>query len=206
MGLLKSSGPPVWHPAPPALRRACVKAAEELESQGKKLEDVALGFGLASPGGWTSTAVGFSHPDEVEACVRIHQDLVLGATALAGPDAASSSADSSPARSLASSPTPSSAPLSSCSSASSSTSDIISAPNLLTPLSKLSHHQKTGRAGATTTATTATGTATDKARRSLARAQEQWEDERMVIAILKESGYHGWSWRSPPAPKSERVS
>lgn len=65
MGLLRNAGPPAWHPAPPALRRACIEASEALGESGTTLERVALGFALRAG---VPTAVGFSTPDEVLEC------------------------------------------------------------------------------------------------------------------------------------------
>jgi D-arabinose 1-dehydrogenase len=49
MGLLRSQGPPIgamgdWHPAPDELRAACITAAQWVESQGEKMEIVAVRF------------------------------------------------------------------------------------------------------------------------------------------------------------------
>jgi aryl-alcohol dehydrogenase-like predicted oxidoreductase len=51
MGLLRSQGPPIggmgdWHPAPNGLREACLGAAQWVESQGEKMEIVAVRFAL----------------------------------------------------------------------------------------------------------------------------------------------------------------
>lgn len=51
MGLLRGQGPPVgamgnWHPAPDGLRQACAEASRWVESQGEKLEIVAVRFAL----------------------------------------------------------------------------------------------------------------------------------------------------------------
>jgi L-galactose dehydrogenase len=64
MGLLSDAGPPAWHPAPLALRKACQAAAGFCRAQGRSLADVALQFALAdSPA--DTTLVGMRSPEEV---------------------------------------------------------------------------------------------------------------------------------------------
>jgi len=48
MGLLSTRGVPAWHPAPPALRDACAKAAARCKSKGKSIEELALQFAVAN--------------------------------------------------------------------------------------------------------------------------------------------------------------
>ncbi|ETN46925.1 uncharacterized protein HMPREF1541_01114 [Cyphellophora europaea CBS 101466] len=51
MGLLRRQGPPIgamgnWHPAPNELRQACLDASKWVETQGEKLEVIAVRFAL----------------------------------------------------------------------------------------------------------------------------------------------------------------
>jgi hypothetical protein len=53
MGLLRSNGPSIgamgnWHPAPDALRQACIDAGKWADARGEKIEVVAVRFALES--------------------------------------------------------------------------------------------------------------------------------------------------------------
>ena len=49
MGLLTQAGPPEWHPAPPALKAACRRAAEVCAREGADLAALALRFAIDTP-------------------------------------------------------------------------------------------------------------------------------------------------------------
>lgn len=46
MGLYTNRGPPEWHPASDDVKRVAGVAKTYITNQGKRMEDVALGFGL----------------------------------------------------------------------------------------------------------------------------------------------------------------
>ncbi|GAA5994737.1 D-arabinose 1-dehydrogenase (NAD(P)(+)) ARA2 [Rhodotorula paludigena] len=81
MGLLRTAAGPAWHPASPALQAATRDAVAACERRGRKLEDVALGFGFTSvrlPGSdgcETPTVVGLSTPEEVHETMRVYHEL-----------------------------------------------------------------------------------------------------------------------------------
>jgi L-galactose dehydrogenase len=69
MGLLSSHGPRDWHPAPPAVRRACADAAALCRARGVELAELAVSFSAALP--WcASTLCGTASVREIEANVR----------------------------------------------------------------------------------------------------------------------------------------
>lgn len=49
MGLLSKRGPPSWHPAPPALRDACARAAAKAEKMGQDVSAMAVAFSVREP-------------------------------------------------------------------------------------------------------------------------------------------------------------
>jgi L-galactose dehydrogenase len=49
MGLLTQRGAPTWHPAPPAIKAACAKAAEHCKTRGVDISQLALQFSLSNP-------------------------------------------------------------------------------------------------------------------------------------------------------------
>lgn len=49
MGLLTHAGPPVWHPATPELKAACVRAAAHCAAAGVDISRLALAFTLQNP-------------------------------------------------------------------------------------------------------------------------------------------------------------
>ena len=49
MGLLTQSGPPEWHPAPPALKEACREASKLCQSEGVNISSLAILFSLSFP-------------------------------------------------------------------------------------------------------------------------------------------------------------
>ncbi|EXJ80810.1 alcohol dehydrogenase [Capronia epimyces CBS 606.96] len=112
MGLLRRNGPPRggmgnWHPAPDDLRQACIDAGEWANSQGEKLEVVAVRFALenwlregAKAGAWGSplgdddttygralnlpreklgvTVMGVSNMEELEETLRVWRSVLDG--------------------------------------------------------------------------------------------------------------------------------
>lgn len=80
MGLLRSSGPQDWHPAPPELRAASVEASTLCkQAYHTTLERVSLGFGLGSfdPDHQSNGAVvvGCGSVGEVEECMEVWNAL-----------------------------------------------------------------------------------------------------------------------------------
>jgi L-galactose dehydrogenase len=69
MGLLTEPGPPDWHPAPEALKRACTEAVALCETLGADISRLALAFSVSAPF-VASTIVGMPTVAEVEANVR----------------------------------------------------------------------------------------------------------------------------------------
>jgi L-galactose dehydrogenase len=69
MGLLTEPGPPDWHPAPDALKRACLEAVALCETRRADIAALALAFSVAAPFVAT-TIVGMPTVAEVEANVR----------------------------------------------------------------------------------------------------------------------------------------
>lgn len=69
MGLLTDGEPPVWHPAPPALKEAATRAAEHCRSKGKSLTQLALGYALRLPGPATML-VGIASEEQVAQNVK----------------------------------------------------------------------------------------------------------------------------------------
>jgi L-galactose dehydrogenase len=68
MGVLTNSGPPAWHPAPPAVLAAGRAAADLCRARGRDIAEVALQHALALPG-IASTLVGCRTAAEVDAAV-----------------------------------------------------------------------------------------------------------------------------------------
>jgi L-galactose dehydrogenase len=64
MGLLSTRGVPAWHPAPPALRDACAKAASHCKSKGNTIEELALQFAVANRD-IATTLVGTADPENM---------------------------------------------------------------------------------------------------------------------------------------------
>ncbi len=69
MGLLSSHGPREWHPAPPAMRAACRRAAELCTARGVELAELALSFTCSLPGP-AATLCGTADPRELERNVQ----------------------------------------------------------------------------------------------------------------------------------------
>ena len=69
MRLISEQGPPEWHPAPPAIRAACLRAFEHCRSKGAELPALALQFALSEPR-IATTLVGMATAEEVEKNVR----------------------------------------------------------------------------------------------------------------------------------------
>jgi L-galactose dehydrogenase len=61
MGLLTQRGAPAWHPAPAALKEACLQAAAHCEARGADLSKLALQFAVANPA-IATTLVGTASP------------------------------------------------------------------------------------------------------------------------------------------------
>jgi len=64
MRLLTNEGPPVWHPAPPEVRRKCAEAAEYCRLHGSDLGKLALQFSVAEPSIHT-TVIGTANPGRI---------------------------------------------------------------------------------------------------------------------------------------------
>ena len=64
MRLLAKAGPPDWHPAPPAVKEACAKAAALCRSRGADFEKLALQFALANSG-ISTIMVGSADPENM---------------------------------------------------------------------------------------------------------------------------------------------
>lgn len=64
MGLLRQAAPPDWHPAPPALRAACAKAADHCRDRGGDLAKLAIQYAVAQPEVHT-TLVSTANPDNL---------------------------------------------------------------------------------------------------------------------------------------------
>jgi L-galactose dehydrogenase len=69
MGLLTEKGPPKWHPAPPAVREACAKAAAHCQRRKASLARLALQFAVAHRD-IATTVVGTSSPKKLKEDVR----------------------------------------------------------------------------------------------------------------------------------------
>ncbi|GAA5871778.1 hypothetical protein JCM3774_000297 [Rhodotorula dairenensis] len=82
MGVLRGAPPPEWHPISPACRTATAEAVELCTSRGKKLADVALGYGFSSvkpreaiQGRDTPSVVGLSTPEEVHDAMKVFHSI-----------------------------------------------------------------------------------------------------------------------------------
>ena len=64
MGLLTERGIPVWHPAPEALKRLSVKAAEYCKLKGVSIEQLAVSFSVSNPR-ITTTLFSTTNPENV---------------------------------------------------------------------------------------------------------------------------------------------
>jgi L-galactose dehydrogenase len=64
MGLLTERGAPDWHPAPDALKAACVKAAAHCRSKGADISQLALQFAVSNPA-IATTLVGTASPENL---------------------------------------------------------------------------------------------------------------------------------------------
>lgn len=80
MGLLVDAGqsPPSWHPASPALRDACTRAAALCRERGASLADLALQFAIQEPHVAT-TVVGMATSELVERNLRVAAEPPDGA-------------------------------------------------------------------------------------------------------------------------------
>ena len=82
MGVLRGAPPPEWHPISPACRTATAEAVELCERKGRKLADVALGYGFSSvkpreatEGRDTPSVVGLSTPEEVHEAMKVFHSI-----------------------------------------------------------------------------------------------------------------------------------
>ncbi len=64
MGLLTNAGPPDWHPASPAVKAACARAAAHCRENGADIARLAIRFSLSNPA-IATTLVGMASPDRV---------------------------------------------------------------------------------------------------------------------------------------------
>lgn len=69
MRLLSMEGPPVWHPAPEALKAACAEAAKLCAARGSDLSRLALQFAVANEN-IPVTIVGTANPRRIEQNIR----------------------------------------------------------------------------------------------------------------------------------------
>src|SRR5262249_49913548 len=69
MGLLTNQGPPPWHPAPPAIKDACRRAAELCRSRGADISFLGMQFCLAERS-IPSTITGTARLSELEVNLR----------------------------------------------------------------------------------------------------------------------------------------
>ena len=69
MGLLTSQGPPLWHPAPPALRSATAAAASMCSARGMDLSELAIQFAVREEG-IATTLVGMCTREQVRRNVQ----------------------------------------------------------------------------------------------------------------------------------------
>lgn len=81
MGLLTMAGPPEWHPAPPEVKEACLRARAACARRGADLSDLALAYPLSMPE-IATTLVGIRDRAEVErnlaAAERAPDPVLLG--------------------------------------------------------------------------------------------------------------------------------
>lgn len=64
MGLLTEAGPPDWHPASPAIKGACARAAVHCRERGEDIARLAIHFSVAHPA-IATTLAGMASPDLV---------------------------------------------------------------------------------------------------------------------------------------------
>ena len=69
LGLLSSHGPQPWHPASPAIRAACKRAADFCKQRGVEIAELALSFSCSLPGP-AATLCGTADPGELERNVQ----------------------------------------------------------------------------------------------------------------------------------------
>ncbi|MGV3724226.1 MAG: aldo/keto reductase, partial [Actinomycetota bacterium] len=75
MGLLTQRGEPAWHPASPAVKDACRKAAAHCEARGADLSKLALQFAVRNPD-IATTLVGTASPENLKKnAARIEEPL-----------------------------------------------------------------------------------------------------------------------------------
>lgn len=85
MGLLTPQGPPVWHPAPPALRAAAAAAVECCAARGVDLPRAALKFAVKQPGIQT-TLVGMASVEVVHSNVAAVLEALVSPGGSTPPD------------------------------------------------------------------------------------------------------------------------
>lgn len=79
MGLLSARGTPAWHPAPPDIKEACMRAAKHCASLGKDISKLAVQFPAANPE-IPTTLVGTASTENIRnniQCLEEPMDLEL---------------------------------------------------------------------------------------------------------------------------------
>jgi L-galactose dehydrogenase len=69
MRLLSNQGAPDWHPASPAVKELCTRAAAHCQEQGVDIAQLAIQFSVSNPG-IATTLVGTANPENIERNVR----------------------------------------------------------------------------------------------------------------------------------------
>ena len=69
MGLLTERKTPVWHPAPAAIKEACIRAAAHCRSRGVDIAQLAIQFSVSNPE-IATTLVGTANPQNIEKNIK----------------------------------------------------------------------------------------------------------------------------------------
>jgi L-galactose dehydrogenase len=75
MGLLSTRGTPAWHPAPPAVKEACAKAAAMCRERGASIEKLAVQFAVAQ-NDIATTLVGTADSKNMENNIRCVEEPI----------------------------------------------------------------------------------------------------------------------------------
>jgi L-galactose dehydrogenase len=75
MGLLSTRGTPVWHPAPPAVKEACAKAAAMCKQRGASIERLAVQYAVGQAD-ITTTLVGTADSKNMESNIRCVEEPI----------------------------------------------------------------------------------------------------------------------------------